>query len=217
VPEVHAGSVAQLGILGVLAAHGGSVGATSVFGGQALGYDPHDAIGRLFGTDLGASLGFGGLGMRGAGRGGGGDAWGTIGVGKLNTGDGAAGAPGRGTLSRLTRKERVPQLRVGEVVANGSLSKEIIRRVIHRNLAQVRACYEQGLSSRPELAGRVSIRFMIAPSGSVQQALVGESSLGSAEVEACLARAVRRWSFPAPEGGGYVTVSYPFLFERAGP
>lgn len=45
---------------------------------------------------------------------------------------------------------------------------------------------------------------------------LSESSLGSTTVEECVARAVARWQFPQPDGGGYVVVSYPFLLEQSG-
>jgi TonB family protein len=153
--------------------------------------------------------------MRHAGRGGGGSARGTLGVGPVNTGEAARGAPGHGSMLGTQREGRVPRLRVGPTEVHGSLSKEAIRRVIHRNLAQVRFCYEQALHQRPELAGRVNVRLMVAPTGIVQQATIAETTLASAEVESCIAQAVRRWTFPTPESGGYVTVSYPFLFERS--
>jgi hypothetical protein len=45
---------------------------------------------------------------------------------------------------------------------------------------------------------------------------VVESDLHQPGVEQCISAAVRRWSFPAPDGGGYVTVRYPFVFEQLG-
>jgi TonB family protein len=216
--EVTAATAGEQGILGVLRAAAAYAGPTSVYGGeQALGYDPETALGALLGSEIGDNGGFNGLGMRGTGRGGSGEAEGAIGIGNNLTGDMARGSPHGTGLNGLGRKSHVPMVRMrGEAEVRGSLSKEAIRRVIHRNLVQVRACYEQGLSTRPDLAGRVAISFMIAPSGVVQQSTVKESSLGSSAVDDCVAQAVRRWTFPAPDGGGYVAVSYPFMFERSG-
>jgi hypothetical protein len=215
-PKLTASNAGSQGILGVLAASAPYAGATSPFGPEApVGYDPADAMGRLFGDEIGDNFGMGGLGMRGTGRYGGGDAVGTVGVGHLGTGEAARRAPGAAVGSNLRRESRVPSVHSGPVEVRGSLSKEVIRRVIHRNLAQVRFCYEQGLAKRPDLAGRVSIQFMIAPSGAVQQAVVAHNALGSAETAECMALAVRRWNFPAPDGGGYVTVTYPFMFEQS--
>jgi TonB family protein len=80
----------------------------------------------------------------------------------------------------------------------------------------VRFCYSKGLLGTPELNGRVQVMFMITSAGTVQEARVLDSELHHLEVESCIAQAVRRWSFPAPDGGGYVTVRYPFVFEQIG-
>lgn len=107
----------------------------------------------------------------------------------------------------------VPRVRpAGDVVSAGGLSKEDVRRVVQRNLAQVRFCYSQELQSNPDLEGRISVQFHIAPSGSVQSSQVASSNMGSAAVEQCVAQAARRWSFP--QAPGLTVVTYPFLFQH---
>ncbi|MCC7538947.1 MAG: TonB family protein [Deltaproteobacteria bacterium] len=97
----------------------------------------------------------------------------------------------------------------------GSLPRDVIQRVIRRNIASVRRCYEQLLLERPDAAGRVTVRFVIGNAGAVQSATVSQSTLGHAETERCVEGAVRRMTFPAPEGG-VVTVVYPFVFSPSG-
>lgn len=210
------------GILGVLSTSKGAWDSpTSVFGEDSpLGYDPVAALGALMGEQVGENAGFNGLGMRGTGRSGGGDSEGTIGVGKLGTighgaHDGADSGYGRSTAGMGTRNARVPSLRVGVADVRGSLSKEAIRREIHRHLNEVRACYEQELNARPDLSGRVMIKFIVAPTGAVQMSAVSSSTLGVKRAEDCISQAVRRWTFPQPDGGGIVVVSYPFVFDTA--
>lgn len=209
------------GILGVLAAQKGAWDSpTSLFGAETpMGYDPENAMGNMLGARVGESFGFGGLHMRGTGRGGGGAGEGTIGLGAIATighgaGDGSGTGYGRGAGSLGRREARVPAIRAGQPDVRGSLSKEVIRRNIQRHLNEVRFCYERELSALPELEGRVQVKFVIAPSGAVQAAQVESSSLGNARAEECIASALRRWSFPAPDGGGVVIVSYPFLFAN---
>jgi TonB family protein len=211
------------GILGVLAQSTGAWNSpTSPYGQDtALGYDPMSALGALMGDQIGENFGFGGLGLRGTGRGGGGTGEGTIGLGNVGTiGHGAGGGSGsgygRGAGGFRGRDAKVPQIRSGNADVRGSLSKEVIRRVIQRHINEVRFCYEQELNSRPDLSGRVQVKFIISPSGAVQAANVESSSLGAARAEQCIAQAVRRWTFPAPDGGGIVIVSYPFVLENAG-
>jgi hypothetical protein len=40
-----------------------------------------------------------------------------------------------------------------------------------------------------------------------------ESTLADAEVGNCIAKAMRDWKFPKPEGGGNVVVTYPFVLQ----
>jgi hypothetical protein len=210
------------GILGVLAASQGAWNSpTSPYGqDSALGYDPMSALGALMGDQIGDNFGFGGLGLRGTGRGGGGTGEGTIGLGNVGTighggGGGTGSGYGRGAGGFRGRDAKVPQIRSGNADVRGSLSKEVIRRVIQRHINEVRFCYEQELNSRPDLSGRVQVKFIISPSGAVQAANVESSTLGATRAEGCIAQAVRRWTFPAPDGGGIVIVSYPFVLENA--
>jgi TonB family protein len=212
------------GIIGTLASMQGSFNSpTSPYGADfALGNDPASALGAMTGTDIGQNFGFGGLGLRGTGRGGGGMGQGTIGMGNFGTigrggGRGAGeGGYGRGVGGFRGRSAGVPQVRSGGAEVRGSLSKEVIRRVVRRHINEVKFCYEQQLNARPDLQGRVTTRFVISPTGSVQSAMVANSSLRNEAVESCIVRAVRRWTFPAPDGGGVVVVNYPFLLDAAG-
>jgi len=189
---------------------------TSPFGRDtALGIDPENALGALMGNQVGENFGYGGLGLRGTGRGGGGTGEGTIGLGNLNTighggGGGSGSGYGRGAGGLGGRRGTAPRIRSGAAMVKGSLSKEVIRRIVHRHINEVKFCYERQLAQRPDLSGRVAIKFIISGTGAVQMAAVADSTLGNAQVENCIAQAVRRWTFPQPEGGGIVIVTYPF-------
>ena len=136
-----------------------------------------NALGDLMGDTLGSNGGFGGLGLNGTGRGAGGDGRGTLGLdtigntlGRGTCRDGENCDYGRSTGHFHGREARVPRLRItgGETVTNGGLSKEVIRRVVRRHHNEVKFCYEQGLSQREDLEGRVTTRFLISPTGAVQ-------------------------------------------------
>lgn len=214
------------GVLGVLAQMNFRNVPTSPFApANAVGSDPMDALGHLMGDQLGVAQGAGGLGIIGTGHGAGGDGRGTLGLGEEGIGRGAFGrcdsseGPctgqgfGRGAGSFRERRAGVPRVRpAGNASIRGSLSRDVIRRVVRRHHNEIRHCYENGLQSRPDLAGRVSARFVISPSGSVTAASVANSSIGSQQVEQCIVSAVQRWSFPAPEGG-IVSVTYPFMLQ----
>lgn len=95
----------------------------------------------------------------------------------------------------------------------GLLAPEVIRRVVLQHLNDVTECHDRGLERDPNAAGRMTIRFVIGGTGAVVAAGVAHSNYPVAEVGECIARAVRQWRFPAPEGGGVVTVNYPFNLQ----
>jgi Ca-activated chloride channel homolog len=167
------------------------------------------ASGALYGI-LGPNVGYGGLGISGTGRGGGGIGLGAIGhSGGGGSGVGYGRGVGAGGLGG--RRGNSPKIRSGASTVKGSLSKEIIRRVIHRHINEIRFCYEKALSTHSDLEGRVVVRFIIASDGTVAKVTLKKSTLNNAAVEQCILTAVGRWRFPPPTDGGTVIVSYPFL------
>ena len=190
--------------------------------GPAMGPDARDVLGNLRGTTLAEGDGVGGPSALGTGSGGAGTGDAILGTGVLGTIGPAGGGPGGDRLyGRMVgalhpRRSRGPQITLDPVSVRGSLDKEIIRRTIRRHINEVRFCYEQALVAHPSLAGRLVVQFTIAPTGRVLAALVQNTTLGSPPVEACVVGAVRRWEFPQPQGGGLVSVSYPFVLSAAG-
>ena len=206
------------GILGYLAS--ANVPSSPFGSAVAVGRDPEDAIGALVGDVVGTHFGYGGLGVKGTGFGGGGDSRETVGVGVLDTiGVGGRGPGGRpyGRLAKKlgSRRARGPVLKSGTALVKGTISKEVIRRIVRRHSNEIKFCYEQGLQKRPDLAGRVSVKFMIDQNGVVRSAAVQSSSLDEPEVAQCIARAIRRITFPQPSDGGLVIVSYPFSLSSS--
>ncbi len=137
---------------------------------------------------------------------------GVIGLADLGGIGSSGGTP---TMRPPSDDRPTPRVRTGSSAVQGSLSPEVIRRVIRRHINEARYCYERALAQSPNLAGRVTVSFVVGASGSVTSATVDGSTLGNESVESCLVAAVRRWTFPAPEGGGEVRVAYPFQFEAA--
>jgi TonB family protein len=190
---------------------------------SALGRDAKTVLGDLMSPEIGEAYGIRGLGVVGTGRGGDGTGEGTIGgggrLGTIGIGGGGPNANGRyGTGVGIfgTRHAHAPEIIPGIVTVKGTLDKEIIRRIIRRHMNEVRFCYEQGLTRQPSLAGRLVVSFMISPKGQVMSSLMQSATFNAPSVSSCVVQAVRRWDFPAPEGGGLVQVSYPFQFSPAG-
>ncbi len=181
----------------------------------SVGSDAIHALGNLQGDSFGEARGFGGLGLHGAGRGGGGISERGIGLANVGTagrGGGGRGGSGygKGAGDLGERRARVPRIVPGQPVVQGSLDREIIRRVVRQHRREIKYCYESELQKNKELQGRVVVRFTISATGSVVSAVVKESNLKNASVENCMAGKIRRWVFPEPKGGGIVIVNYPF-------
>lgn len=181
----------------------------------SIGSDAIHALGGMEGAEFGESKGFGGLGLHGAGRGGGGISergLGLANVGTAGRGGGGRGGSGygKGAGDLGERNSRVPNIVPGNPNVQGSLDKEIIRRVVRQNRGAIKYCYEQELQKNKGLAGRVTVRFTISATGSVVSAVVSDSTLNNAAVERCMTNNIRRWVFPEPKGGGIVIVNYPF-------
>jgi TonB family protein len=140
--------------------------------------------------------------------------WGSVGglgtTGLIDTGSGFSGRGGAGFGGR---GKRVPQVRQEKAAVTGSLDKDIIRRIVRAHINEVRYCYNQGLARDPALGGKVSIRFTVGPGGDVSAATIASSTLADEAVAECIAKAVKRWTFPKPAGGGAVVVTYPFVLE----
>jgi len=74
-----------------------------------------------------------------------------------------------------------------------------------------RACYEGAAARDPNLKGTVTVTWSIAPGGSVTAANIAGSSLGTARVDGCVLRQVKRLRFPVADKG--TNASFPFAFR----
>lgn len=104
----------------------------------------------------------------------------------------------------------LPTVAVSEPMV-GTMDWEVIRRIVHRHMHEIRQCYVLGLAKDPALAGKIAIEFTIGPTGKVEQSTAKDlNGFADPEVPKCIAEAIATWTFPEPRGGGRVTVSYPF-------
>ncbi|MBN2802064.1 MAG: TonB family protein, partial [Deltaproteobacteria bacterium] len=196
---------------------------TSPYGRDvASGNDPENAYGQvqdspLKGLSLGVDDSYNHYGIKGAGRGGGGTGEGTVGLGDLNTighggGGGSGSGYGTGAGGLGGRRGSAPRIRSGAAIVTGDISKEVVRRIVHRHINEVKFCYESAASQKELPDGRIAVKFIISQSGSVQMAAIESSTMGNTELESCVAQAVRRWTFPSIKSGKVAIVTYPFQF-----
>jgi RNA polymerase sigma-70 factor (ECF subfamily) len=106
--------------------------------------------------------------------------------------------------------------------AAGKLDKSYIRARIREILPLLRECYELALERQRDLAGTMSLDFLIDAEedvgGYVREASVAaERSLDDPELAECVTETLLSVELPAPEGGGTVRVVYPLSFEPGPP
>ncbi len=93
---------------------------------------------------------------------------------------------------------------------SGKLPPEVVQRVVRTNFGRFRLCYQAALKDKPNLKGKVTVRFVISRDGTVSSTSAG-GDIPDEGVISCVARAFYSLTFPKPEGG-IVTVSYPIVF-----
>jgi len=207
----------SFGMIGLLSTmSGGDPNAlTARWGGDVtVGNDERSALGNIWGETLDDAAGSGGLGLSGNEEGGGGKGIG-IGIDRIGTVGGGLGGPGGGYsrgLPQRAHKASAPIVRAQGISASGKLPSEVIQRIVRQNFGRYRFCYEQGLRTNPNLAGRVAVKFVIGRDGAVSQVSNGGSDMPDGNVTSCVVRSFYGLSFPAPENG-IVTVTYPIMFQ----
>ncbi|MFO0677152.1 MAG: AgmX/PglI C-terminal domain-containing protein [Polyangiaceae bacterium] len=194
------------------------------FGTIPNGADKTSNSGDFWSPDPGGAFGVG-AGLSGTGEGGGGraDGIGVNDVGDLGkslsrrNGPGDPGGLGgrHGSLASMPgHTVKSPSMHFDpNVSVTGRLPAEVIQRIVRLSQGRYIACYQSGLRSNPSLEGRVAVRFLISKDGDVAVARDAGSDLPDANVRACIVRAFESLSFPNPEGGGSVSVTYPLVFS----
>jgi TonB family protein len=218
-PDKHEKDLAKIRKLGLVAALskmgvGGGSAASNVLGPGGLGSGINNSLGGTKGgAGMGDAYGVGGMGTRGTGPGAGGSA---LGIGGLGTKGGGSGRGGYGSVDLGGRGKEDTVFVPGHTTVVGGLSREVINRVIQKHYNEIKYCYEKELTKDPGLYGKVTVLFVIDGAGRVGDALVQQTTMSSEPVETCMVNHVRRWMFPAPQGGGTVQVTYPYVFKASG-
>jgi TonB family protein len=141
---------------------------------------------------------------------------GDLGIGPLSAGNGPGPGPGQ-RPGRLRGHQRVDIVckDCTTVVAPG-YDRDLVLKVVKRHQNEIRFCYESELNKAPNLSGKVTVAWTIGATGAVETAQIAESGLANEQVESCIVQRVKRWTFPQPEGGQEVAITFPWVFSVAG-
>ncbi|MFO0548098.1 MAG: AgmX/PglI C-terminal domain-containing protein [Polyangiaceae bacterium] len=206
----------DFGMVGILAQNDGMNTPSSPWSPGANGPDLENHNGNFWANELGDDFGPGGLHVSGPGDSGGPGIG--IDVGPLSTINRGApctsvncknGVPDgipEGPLMP-THKTTAPKLTPAAVGVSGHLPAEVIQRTVRQNFGRFRACYEAGLRNNPNLAGHVTVGFVIGADGAVGSSTNAGSDLPDSAVVSCIVGSFRGLSFAAPENG-IVKVTY---------
>ncbi|MBN1575179.1 MAG: TonB family protein [Chitinispirillaceae bacterium] len=125
---------------------------------------------------------------------------------------------GRTVVTRVAANVEVnvttaPPEVTGESASLQERSQSAIQNVVSRESRRLKRLYEEWLKRDPTLGGRLTVKFVILPSGAVANVVVVKSTTGNGEFDEMVLRYIKRWQFSAIEGAGPVEVVYPFVFE----
>jgi len=165
--------------------------------------------GKGAGGDGDRMAGIGGIGLGTGGRAGFGTGNGGTRKGKMALG---AGGNGKGVSTRA----RISPPKPSDVELGGeagSRSPESILRVIRQHIGGFRYTYEKYLRNNPNLGGKISLKFTIAPSGDIIQISIVNTNTGDAGLDAEIKDKARRMKFDQIEKGN-VTVTYAFVLDK---
>ncbi|MEK7395182.1 MAG: AgmX/PglI C-terminal domain-containing protein, partial [Fibrobacterota bacterium] len=95
----------------------------------------------------------------------------------------------------------------------GSRSPESILRVIRQHIGGFRYTYEKYLRNNPNLGGKISLKFTIAPSGDIIQISIVNTNTGDGGLDDEIKDKARRMKFDQIEKGN-VTVTYAFVLDK---
>ncbi len=86
-----------------------------------------------------------------------------------------------------------PEVEEGGVGVAGRQPEDLQEVVVTHNKS-IQYCYERQLKRNPNLKGKISVRFTIAPDGTVSNVELISSTLNNQAVERCVVSRIRRWN-----------------------
>ena len=103
-----------------------------------------------------------------------------------------------------------------------TVRKEDVQAAVKVARPGIKACFEQALLRNPQLGGRLKVKFTLVTKDGVGKLndaeIVGDEEEGALNhpfMAMCALKALADVEYPAPEGEGELTVTYPFIFAAA--
>jgi TonB family protein len=97
---------------------------------------------------------------------------------------------------------------------SGQRSTESILRVIRQHTPGLRHTYNKYLKTNPGFKGKITLKFAIAPSGSIVELTIVGSTTGINDFDQEIREKVRTWKFEPVKGKSNDVVTVPFTFSE---
>ncbi|MEO6094195.1 MAG: AgmX/PglI C-terminal domain-containing protein [Fibrobacteria bacterium] len=97
---------------------------------------------------------------------------------------------------------------------SGQRSTESILRVIRQHTPGLRHTYNKYLKTNPGFKGKITLKFAIAPSGSIVELTIMGTTTGVGEFDSEVRDKVRTWRFEPVKGKSNDVVTVPFTFSE---
>lgn len=190
--------VGRSGILGLLTSSSGNARgaeAEDVLGSGNTRTNLDEALSQAGGVKRGSGKDAGEpLGGAGSGR----DIRGgrETGAGNIDTmveGLGEGKSKGVARSGNIEFQEEAPLIETGEGGGSGGRSQDAVAAIVSRHTAAIQSCYQSEVRRTPELKGKIVVRFVITPQGTVESATIVSSTLNNPRVEKCVISRILRW------------------------
>ncbi|MFQ6112579.1 MAG: AgmX/PglI C-terminal domain-containing protein [bacterium] len=73
-------------------------------------------------------------------------------------------------------------------------NQDDVQAVVLKHKNAIQYCYERALKRNPNLRGKLIVRFIISPQGSVKYVKILSSTINNRKVEQCVVNRIRRWN-----------------------
>lgn len=94
----------------------------------------------------------------------------------------------------------------------GGLDEAAIREKIIRGRFEMQKCYQQQLKLKPSLAGELALQFTVSSSGNVLVALARQNTVNGPELEQCVLKQIKSWTFERKPDSKDAVVKFDVLF-----
>jgi hypothetical protein len=121
---------------------------------------------------------------------------------------------GGGSRGALVKERSGPAVSVAPMsVAAPPEVAASVSAILRPYRGRMKACYERQLKSMPDLAGKLTLSWIITPEGRVEDLTTEVNTTDSAELAACVRQVVSRITFSPGTSDTFVD-GYPLLFSR---